>query len=151
MATSKKRTTASERPRNPLWKVILYDMAGVGCLILVPILGPLPGPGGIPLTLAGLGFLAVNHDWADDAIHYVKLHSENLLNSFFPKKPLFQWGWDIVAALLLVGGLILNLTAEHWVLKGLSYGVMAGSTTIFMLNRGRLDWLDKFLRRTGKR
>jgi hypothetical protein len=120
-------------------------------LILVPFLGPLPGPGGIPLLLAGFGFLAVNHDWADDAIHFVKTHSENLLKVFFPDKTLIKWGWDIFSVIVLLFGLWMNLTQEFWLLKGLSYGVMAGSTTIFMMNRGRLDWLDKQLRRTGKR
>ena len=137
--------------KNPLWKVFLTDMLGILCLILVPFLGPLPGPGGIPLLLAGFGFLAVNHDWADDAIHFVKKHSENLLGYFFPDKTLIKWAWDIFAVLVLLGGLALNLTAEWWLLKGLSYGVMAGASTIFMLNRGRLDWLDAQLRKFGKK
>jgi hypothetical protein len=136
---------------NPLWKVILTDIAGIGCLALVPFLGPLPGPGGIPLTLAGFGLLAVNHDWADDAIHFVKKHSENLLGYFFPDKPLIKWAWDIFALSLFIGGLWLNLTAEWWLLSGLSYGIMAGSSTVFMLNRGRLDWLDNQMRKFGKK
>ena len=142
---------ARKQNGNSIFKVIITDIAGVGCLALVPFLGPLPGPGGIPLILAGFGFLAVNHDWADDAIHYVKTHSETLLKSFFPDKPLFKWGWDIFSVLLLTGGLALNLTAEHWLLKGLSYGIMASASTVFMMNRGRLTWLDQQLRRTGKR
>jgi hypothetical protein len=136
---------------NPFWKVVLTDLAGIGCLILVPFLGPLPGPGGIPLLLAGFGLLAVNHDWADDAIHFVKKHSENLLGYFFPNKPLIKWAWDIFATLVLVIGLWLNLTAEWWLLQGLSYGIMAGASTVFMFNRGRLDWLDKQLRKFGKK
>ena len=139
------------KPRNPLWKVVLYDLMGIVCLALVPFLGPLPGPGGIPLILAGFGFLAVNHDWADDAIHYVKQHSEDLLKQFFPNKPLIKWSWDIFCLLIFSVGLYLNLTQEWWLLKGLSYAVMAGSSTIFMMNRGRLDWLDRQLRRTGKK
>jgi hypothetical protein len=136
---------------NSILKVFIMDAAGVGCLLLVPILGPLPGPGGIPLILAGFGFLAVNHDWADNAIHYVKKNSENLLKNFFPDKPLIKWGWDIYSVALLGFGLWLNLTVDGWFLKGLSYGLMASASTIFMLNRQRLDWLDKQLRRTGKR
>lgn len=142
---------ARKKNGNSLLKIIVMDLAGLGCLALVPILGPLPGPGGIPLLLAGFGFLAVNHDWADDAIHFVKTHSESLLKVFFPDKPLIKWTWDIVSVLILLGGLWLNLTAEWWFLSGLSYGIMAGSSTLFMMNRGRLDWLDKQLRRTGKR
>ena len=137
--------------KNPLWKVILTDSLGVICLILVPFIGWLPGPGGIPLTIAGFGLLAVNHDWADDAVNYVKKHSESLRSIVFPDITWVKWAWDISVLLLLIIGTVINLLADHWLLKGLSVAVMAGSTTIFMLNRDRLIWLDKQLRRTGKR
>lgn len=141
---------ARKQNGNSLLKVIATDAAGIGCLALVPLLGPLPGPGGIPLVLAGFGFLAVNHDWADDAIHYVKKHSENLQNIIFPDKPAAKWAWDIFSLVLFSGGLWLNLSAEYWLAKGLSIGIMASASTIFMLNRNRLSWLDKQLRKTGK-
>jgi hypothetical protein len=142
---------AEKNQKNPLWKIILTDLAGVGCLILVPILGPLPGPGGIPLLLAGFGFLAVNHDWADDVIHYIKKHSENLQSAVFPDKTWVKWAWDGVAFGMLVTGTSINIYANWWVISGLSYGIMAGATTVFMLNRGRLSWFDKLLRRSGKK
>jgi len=142
---------ARKQNDNPLWKVIVTDLAGVGLLILVPILGPLPGPGGIPLLLAAFGMFAVNHDWADDVIHQIKTHSENLQKVMFPNNPKIMWAWDILAFVMLSGGLWLSFTAEHWIIKGLSIGAMAGATTLFMLNRDRLSWLDRFLRRTGKR
>lgn len=82
---------ARKQNGNSLAKVIATDAAGIACLMLVPFLGPLPGPGGIPLILAGFGLLAANHDWADDAIHYVKKNSENLLKTFFPNRPLIKW------------------------------------------------------------
>lgn len=137
--------------KNPLWKVIATDALGVICLMLVPFLGPLPGPGGIPLILAGFGFLAVNHDWADDAIHFVKRNSEDFLSYFFPNKTLIKWAWDIFAVTALLFGLWMNLTLEWWLLKGLSYPVMAGGSTLFMLNRKRLDWLDSQVKKFGKR
>jgi len=137
--------------KNPLWKVILYDFIGVILLILVPILGPLPGPGGIPLLLAAFGFFAVNHDWADNVIHYIKKHSENLQEVIFPDNKFAKWSWDIISVLLLGAGIWLNTVATFWLFEGLGIGIMAGATTIFMLNRSRLEWLDKFLRRTGKR
>ena len=142
---------ARKQNNNSLFKVILTDLAGVGCLLLVPFLGPLPGPGGIPLILAGFGFLAVNHDWADNAIHYVKKHSESLQSIIFPDKPAIKLAWDIFAIVLFAGGLWLNIAVEQWLLKGLSIGTVASASTIFMLNRNRLSWLDKQLRRTGKK
>lgn len=137
--------------KNPLWKIIATDLAGVGCLILVPFLGPLPGPGGIPLLIAGFGLLAVNHDWADGAVEYVKKNSESLRNIIFPDTTWVKWAWDIFVVILLVSGTWLNVVADHWLLKALSVGIMAGSTTVFMFNRDRIIWLDKQLRRTGKK
>jgi hypothetical protein len=142
---------ARKQNNNSLLKVILTDAAAVGCLVLVPIIGPLPGPGGIPLILAGFGFFAVNHDWADDVVVYIKKHSESLRSVIFPNISWVKWSWDLFAITLLVGGTILNIYAEFWLFKGLSYGIMASSSTLFMLNRDRLTWLDKQLRRTGKR
>lgn len=139
------------RRKNPLWKVVATDALGVLCLLLVPFFGPLPGPGGIPLLLAGFGLLAANHDWADNAIHYVKRHSESLQNVIFPNIAWVKWSWDIFVILLIIGGTWLNIAAGNWFWKAFSYGLLAGSTTIFMLNRNRLAWLDRQLRRTGKR
>ena len=136
---------------NSLFKVIITDMAGVGCLLMVPFLGPLPGPGGIPLIIAGFGFLAVNHDWADNAVVYIRKHSDNLRRIVFPDKTLIKWAWDIFVVLLFSLGLYFNLSAEWWLLKGMSIGIMAGASTILLLNRNRLEWLDKALRRSGKR
>lgn len=142
---------ARKQNNNSLLKVIITDMAGVGCLMLVPFLGPLPGPGGIPLLVAGFGLLAANHDWADDAIVYIKKHSTSLRNVVFPNVTWVKWSWDLFALFLISFGTWLNFVAEHWLLKGMSIGIMASASTVFMLNRDRLDWLDKALRRTGKR
>jgi hypothetical protein len=136
---------------NSRWKVIATDFFGVLCLVLVPFIGWLPGPGGIPLLIAGFGLLAVNHDWADDAVNYVKNHSESLRGIVFPDKKWIKLAWDILVVILLIGGTILNFNADNVILKGLSIGIMAGSTTIFMFNRDRITWLDKQLRRTGKK
>jgi len=142
---------AKKNPNTPWWKVLATDTLGVLLLLLVPFLGPLPGPGGIPLIIAGFGLLAVNHDWADNAIIYVKRHSESLRAVVFPNIMWVKWSWDLLSILLLSFGTYLNFTAEHWLIRGISIGIMASSTTIFMLNRGRIDWLDKQLRRTGKK
>lgn len=142
---------ARKQNNNSLLKVILTDTAGVGCLMLVPFLGPLPGPGGIPLIIAGFGLLAANHDWADDAIVYVKKHSTTLRDVVFPNVTWVKWSWDLFALSLVSFGTWLNIIAEHWLLKGMSIGIMASASTIFMFNRNRLEWLDKALRRTGKR
>lgn len=142
---------AKKNPETPWWKVLLTDMLAVLLLALVPFLGPLPGPGGIPLLIAGFGLLAINHDWADNAVVYIQKHSVSLRHVVFPNITWVKWVWDITALTLLLGGTALNFAADNWFWKGLSIGIMASSTTLFMLNRNRLDWLDKLLKRTGKK
>jgi len=133
--------------KNPLWKVILTDIGGVTLLLLVPIIGPLPGPGGIPLLLAGLGLLSVNHERPQKWLHYARLHSKSLRDIVFPDQKWVKIGWDVFAVFLLIGGTWLNFLAENWFWKGMSIAVMASSTTVFMLNRDRIAWLDNKIRR----
>lgn len=143
---------AKKNPETPWWKVLLTDTLGVLLLMLVPFIGPLPGPGGIPLLIAGFGLLAVNHDWADGAVDYVKIHSESLRKVIFPDITWVKWSWDLFVVFLLVFGTWLNIIAtDNWFLKGISIGVMASSTTLFMFNRDRITWLDNLLRRKGKK
>lgn len=133
--------------KNPLWKIIITDIAGVFLLILVPIIGPLPGPGGIPLLLTGLGLLSINHERPQRWLHYARKHSKSVRDIVFPDITWVKWSWDAAAFLLLVGGTWLNFAAENWFWKGISIGVMASSTTLFMLNRDRIAWLDNKIRR----
>jgi len=142
---------AIKNPDTPWWKVVATDTLGVLLILLVPFLGPLPGPGGIPLLVAGFSLLAINHDWADAAIAYIKKHSASLRDIVFPIKTWAKWSWDTFSVLLLVGGTYLNFMADHWLVKAVSIGIMASSTTVFILNRNRIDVLDKFLRRTGSK
>lgn len=141
-ATKKEDKTTSEH-KNPFWKVALYDLAGVGCLILVPFLGPLPGPGGIPLLITGFGLLSVNHEWAKKAVKYTKKHSESIREVIFPPNPKIELLWDVVSAGLLIVGVYMSFRFDHvTLLKILSIGLMAASTTLFMLNRNRLEWFE---------
>ena len=137
--------------KNSLITIIGTDIAGIVCLILVPILGPLPGPGGIPLLVSGLGLLALNHEFARKWLHYVKKHSQSVRDIVFPDVTWIKWFWDCTAVLALVIGTWINLAADWWLLRAFSVGVMASSTTLFMLNRNRITWFDNKIRRNKNR
>lgn len=52
-------------------KRILTDTAGYLLIVAGIALGWLPGPGGLPLVLAGLGLLSINNDWARRLRDYI--------------------------------------------------------------------------------
>jgi membrane protease YdiL (CAAX protease family) len=140
-----------KKHKNSLWKVIATDFAGVIFILLVPFLGPLPGPGGIPLLLAGFGLLAINHDWADGVIVYIKKRSESLRNILFPRVAWVELAWDIAAIILISGGVWLNFVATNWPTTGMSIAIMATAMTVFVLNRDRITRLEKALRSYGRK
>lgn len=69
-------------------KVLLTDSLGILLIIAAPLLGWLPGPGGLPLFFAGLSLLAINHDWAQRLLDKMKSHTGKLLRRFYRKYPL---------------------------------------------------------------
>ena len=121
---------------------VATDIAGYGCLFLVPFVGWLPGPGGIPLMITGLSLLSINNPWANKMLHYVRTHSESLRGILFPNKKIFMWSWDLFVVFLLFVGYLIDVRTSGLFLKGVSIGVYAGASTIFMLNRNRLKWLE---------
>lgn len=128
-------------------KRILTDMAGYGCLVAAPLIGWLPGPGGIPLILTGLGLLSINNPWAKRLLHYVRERSQSLSALVFPKKPIFQWSWDIFVVGLLTTGTLISVYSDNNFVRASSVAFYATATTLFLLNRQRLQWLDNKLRK----
>lgn len=90
-------------------KRIAYDIAGVTLIIISPLLGWLPGPGGIPLFLAGLGLLAVHNEWAQKLLHWAKINAENFLEIIFPRNSKLEIVHDIIGFFLLTTALVLFL------------------------------------------
>lgn len=68
------------RTSRPLYKRIAIDIAGFGLILLGLLTGWLPGPGGIPLILAGLGLLALNYTWAENLLKDLKKRFSKLVD-----------------------------------------------------------------------
>lgn len=120
-------------------KVILFDTAAVFCFIGVILFGWLPGPGGIPLFLLGLGLLAVNHDWAERWLETAKHHGVTFKKWLFPDKRWVRNTYDIAALLLITGGLYLMLHYRNRLLDGAAVIIICFSLFVFLLNRDRFD------------
>jgi hypothetical protein len=123
------------------------DIAGYACLVLVIFIGPLPGPGGIPLLVAGLGLLSVNNEWARKLLDYVKKHSSSLRDVLFPKNKRIELIWDILLTALFFGAFALSVNTERWYLRAICTGIAAISTTALLFNRSRLEKLQNRFRK----
>ena len=58
---------------------------GALMLLLIPLIAPLPGPGGVPLLLGGLKLLSINNPWADKLYAYFKHRGLSLSDIMFPR------------------------------------------------------------------
>jgi len=47
-------------------KRVLVDTAGYLLIVASALTGWLPGPGGLPLLIGGLGLISINNKWAMD-------------------------------------------------------------------------------------
>ncbi len=129
---------------------IVFDVLGVLLIIVSPLLGWLPGPGGIPLFLAGLGFLAVHHAWARDAIRYVKNNGLKVNNYIFREHPWLQALYDVLSLGFLAGGIYLITTYTKNITLSVAIVSVFTGLTLFLGNRKRLESFTKYLKKRLK-
>lgn len=119
-------------------KRILTDAAGYGLLILALLSSPLPGPGGIPIALAGLAVLSIHNEWARRLREYLLKHGGELVKILFPKHPAIQWLYDVLVIVLLVAaGWLAKMHAAIW---QISLAIVLFFIAVFLalMNRERL-------------
>ncbi len=119
-------------------KRIGVDIAGYLLILAAGLTGWLPGPGGIPLFIAGLSLLSINNKWAKELREYVLKHGGKIVQIIFPKHPIAQWAYDIVAFTLF--GVSLYAGWQHDALWQVSLAASAFfvATFIALMNRERL-------------
>lgn len=122
-------------------KRILTDAAGYLLIVAAALTGWLPGPGGIPLLIAGLGLLSINNKWAMDLRIYVLENGGKLLKVLFPKHWAAQWAYDLVAVTLFA--LSAYLGWKHAAVWQVSLAAAAFflATFVALMNRDRLERL----------
>lgn len=127
-------------------RFILIDIAGFGLLLLVPVLGPLPGPGGIPLVLAALGLLSINHEWARQLRAFVMKSGGKLTKKFFPDRSEVKMLYDLLTILLASTSVWMWFNRENFSLF-LIYIIAISGAVLFALNRSRADRVDAWFKR----
>lgn len=123
-------------------KRIAIDTAGYLLIVAAILTGWLPGPGGIPLAVAGLGLLSINNAWAMRLRVFVLKNSGKLAVILFPPNPWIQWAYDaLVVVLLVITGV---LEARHASVLQMGLGVSAFfiALLIALTNRDRLGKLQ---------
>lgn len=123
------------------FKRLAIDAAGYFLIIAALATGWLPGPGGIPLAIAGLGLLSLHNDWALRLREYLLSHSGKAVKFLFPSNRWVQWAYDLLAGLLLTLTVVLEIRrAAIWQISlGAAAFFFAGF--IVMMNRGRWNRL----------
>ncbi len=119
----------------------LVFVLGLLLLIVSPIIGSVPGPGGIALFLLSIAILASEFDWAEELKAFF-LHTvpKEIKNRWHPT-PRWAICFDITSFALLIGAL--GAVTQGWWALMLSLGM--GGITLFIFNRDRLTRLKKLL------
>jgi hypothetical protein len=128
-------------------KLILFDGLAALCFVGVILFGWLPGPGGIPLLLLGLGFLAVNHDWAERWLETAKHGGVTIKKWLFPDKPWVRHTYDIGSVLLAILGVYLVLHFKNRILDSFGVVLVTFSLFVFLVNRDRFDKVSSLFKK----
>lgn len=122
---------------------ILVDTLGILLIILAGLTGWLPGPGGIPLFLAGLTLLANNHAWARKILAKVTKNGGRVFDLVFKEYRWLVITYDIFAALLLaVAALLIGKTTGN-LLRGIAIVLIYLAIGLLLGNKKRLNRLTK--------
>ena len=136
------------RQKNSLWKIIVIDSLAGLCFIGVLLFGWLPGPGGVPLFLAGLGLLAINHDWAERWLETAKVKGVSIKKTIFPDRPLIRALYDIGSVALFGAATYLFFTTDNRFVAGGCIAAACVGLFIFLINRERLDKLSNLFKKS---
>ena len=124
-------------------KTILIDIAGVLLIILSGLLGWLPGPGGIPLLIAGLSLLSINHDWAHRWLMLVKEHGIKISDKLFNGSKKMTIIVDVVGILFLAGAVVVMTLVTQSVLKTAAIWLIIVSLVLLLGNKNRYKKIQR--------
>ncbi|TXG75998.1 hypothetical protein E6P97_04435 [Patescibacteria group bacterium] len=116
---------------------------GMLCVVLSPVVGSIPGPGGIIVFLAGIGILASEFDWAENfkAVLTEKVPAE--LKKRWQPTPRWMLVFDATSLALLAGAVAFYLNG--YTLPVISFTMTALAIALF--NRHRLSRIAALFKR----
>lgn len=118
-------------------------VAGVSLVIVSPIVGAIPGPGGAALFLVGIGVLATEFNWALQLRDFFLKTVPKQMKDRWRPTPRWQTCFDATALALLMTAIWLAL--NHLWIPTISF--TATGICLALFNRNRLTRLKQRLRR----
>lgn len=120
---------------------VAIDAAGYLLIVAAVLTGWLPGPGGIPLAIAGLGLLSIHNVWAQRLRDYILAHGGKIVKLLFPDNRLVQIAYDVLVVLLwLLASVLIWRRSALWQIS-LAVALFFISLFIALMNRDRLTRL----------
>ncbi len=127
-------------------KRIFTDFAGYLLIVVSPIVGLLPGPGGIALLLGGLGLLSLNNHWAKQLRERLLNHGGRIIEFLFPRNAAVEWLYDsLVVAILILASVLIWQRSAIWQLS-LAIAAYFAALFIALMNRDRAGVRKRKLR-----
>ncbi len=143
---SKKMEKAQKKNR-PLWQRILIDIAGFGLIIISPLTGFLPGPGGIPIFLAGLGLVSLNHEWAANLLKNIEEKWLAAIDKLLLAHPKVSRAIDILCVVAITAGLYISFTVSQYIFKAMGFGLFSFGVVLMISNQKRIQRLSGWLKK----
>lgn len=131
----------SKRTDRSFIKRIAIDIAGFGLIIASPLLGWLPGPGGIPVFLAGVAILSSNYDWAENLLKDFEKKRVEFVDKYLVSNKNIARTIDLLCIVIIALAVFVFINIDNTVLKLLTIGAGSFSLLIIVSNQRRLDRL----------
>lgn len=123
------------------------DIAGYGLILLGLLTGWLPGPGGIPLILAGLGLLSTHNHWAKKLLIFIKIQGVKFMDYVFPEHPWAKALHDILAVSLIFLAILVLSNKITSIYYALTFSLLVLAVVDFLYNRQRWKKFSKKIKR----
>lgn len=132
------------------WRLIVRiatDTLGALLILGAIFFGWLPGVGGIPLFLAGLGLLAINNHWARRLLEFTRERGAKIYNTMFTDHPHLMWLYDILSIGIAATCVSLLIFHDSYLIRAIAFFFLTIAILIFFANRGRLQKTYSYLKR----
>lgn len=131
----------SKRKKRPLYQRIAIDVAGFGLMILAVLTGWLPGPGGIPLFLVGLGVLSLNYEWAERLLKNFEKKRKELTDRYLMTSPKVSITIDLLCLAIIAVGIYGIVHSQALWARGLNIGGALLGLVVLLSNQKRFERL----------